>query len=190
MKIENKKTKAILGKAVVNGEVAHAAKIQAQRVLNIFNPNSSTLEGLPRVRGHKNVAEFSAEVYLFLLAVNQLAILLDKYKRPKKQFLTDQEIIDIKHMRNIWEHHHPATSKLSLKWFPKNKAQKNWLESTFPGNHGKVYEIHADTRDVYIAGIISVQKVLQEASFWVDISQDFSNPELLWFPNQEAPLHD
>jgi hypothetical protein len=181
----NRRAKAILGKAVVNGEVAHAAKIQGERILNVFNLGSLLSKEALGNRTRIEVAEFSAEVYLFLLAANQLTRLLGNNKVPKKQYLTDKEIKDIKHLRNIWEHRHPATTKLFTKWDPEIRGQQNWLKETFPENKGAVYEIHSDSFDTRVAGIVSVRRVIQEAEFWIGVSKDFNDPKYLWFPREK-----
>lgn len=181
----NKKTKAILGKAVINGEVAHAAKIQAQRMLDIFNPKSSNILVLRGECRKIEVPEFTAEVYLFLLAANQLTSLLENNRSPKKQLLTDKELSDIRQLRNIWEHRYPATTRLFTKWKSGTKEQEDWLEATFAGNRDQVYVIEADDYDTKIAGIVSVNRVLKEANYWIEVSKDFNDPKFLWFPSDD-----
>lgn len=170
-----RKTRAVLGRAVVYGHVAKAVELQGNRVIALFTSLGQNVE----------VPEFTAEVYQFLVCANQLTQLLSENSRPKKQFVSAEDLENTKHLRNIWEHSHPSKTRLSASWKPHNEAQKNWLDKNFPGSWPEVYSIEEIDGEIRIAGLLSVNLMVREAEFWVETSKDFNDPLLIWFPNQD-----
>lgn len=168
----SRKERAYLGRAVVYGHVAKAVELQGERVLELFLHSSRAVE----------VAEFTGEIYLFLLCANQLTDSLSNDKHVSLKAIKPEDLIAVNHLRNIWEHSHPSKTRLIKNWKPFNQAQEDWLNLRFPDSWPEVYSIEEADGDVKIAGILSVQLLIEEAKHWISVSKDFEGSDELIFP--------
>lgn len=174
----DRKTKAALGRAVIRGQVAKAVELQGNRVLELF---------VDRVRS-ADVPEFSAEIYQFLLAAHQLTDLLQQHAKPNKKYVEDLDLVNAKHLRNLWEHRHPLKTRLTPKWNLTDPKQIDWLNANYPDNWDGIYVIEVIETEVKIGGILSVNKLVREARYWIETGKDFEGTEIIWFPSDAKGL--
>lgn len=108
---------------MINGHLATAVHLQSERLLSLCFDNQKSKPDFDK----KVMTHIIGEVYLLLMAANQLVLQFEPNKRPKLQTLKEIDVAAIKLLRNHWEHMHPLKFRLYGKKSKINKQSRKIL---------------------------------------------------------------